>query len=135
MGERIGVSASRSPWQRPALAPWFSKPQAFDGFAVRRVDRIARRALHFASLLDWCREHSKTFASATEPFDLSTPMGRMFAQLIAMLAEGELRRSKSVPLARALTCVRLADGGRYSLSGCHLRNPFNRIRMLATSVR
>jgi site-specific DNA recombinase len=86
----LGISASVSPWERPELGEWLRRPGDYDGLVAWRVDRLARRVLHFAGLIDWCQEHGKDLASATEPFDLSTQLGRMFAQMVAMLAEGEL---------------------------------------------
>ncbi len=62
--------------------------------APRRTATLRHARLHFASLLDWATQHARTIASATEGFDLSTPLGRMFAQMIAMLAEGELEAIK-----------------------------------------
>lgn len=93
--EDQGVSAAVDPWQRPDLAPWLrGEREQFDTIVVWRLDRLARRVLHFAALLDWAKTHNKDIVSATEGFDLSTPLGRMFAQLIAMLAEGELEAIK-----------------------------------------
>nr|WP_192581168.1 recombinase family protein [Micromonospora noduli] len=91
----LGVSASVDPWERPELGPWLRGERApFDVVASWRTDRVARRVLHFARLLDWTRETGRTLVSVTEGFDLSTPMGRMMAQMIAMLAEGELEAIK-----------------------------------------
>ncbi|MEV0456053.1 recombinase family protein [Catellatospora methionotrophica] len=93
--EDLGVSASVDPWERPGLGPWLRGERGpFDVIACWRTDRVARRVLHFARMLDWLRENSRTLVSVTEGFDLATPMGRMMAQLIAMLAEGELEAIK-----------------------------------------
>lgn len=93
--EDRGVSASVDPWKRPELGPWLhGQRTSFNTIVVWRVDRLARRVLHFASLLDWARNNHKDIVSATEGFDLATPLGRMFAQMIAMLAEGELEAVK-----------------------------------------
>ena len=93
--EDLGVSASVDPWDRPELGAWLQGDNGpFDGFIAWRVDRLARRVLHFARLLEWAKDEDKQIISATEGFDLSTPLGRMFAQMIAMLAEGELEAIK-----------------------------------------
>jgi site-specific DNA recombinase len=93
--EDEGVSAAVDPWDRPQLGPWLrGEQQPFDTLVVWRLDRLARRVLHFAALLEWARAEDKDMVSATEGFDLSTPLGRMFAQMIAMLAEGELEAIK-----------------------------------------
>lgn len=89
--EDLGVSAGVNPWARPELGAWLRGERAgFDVIATWRLDRLARRVLHFASLLEWVQQHDKAIVSATEGIDLSTPLGRTFAHLIAMLAEGEL---------------------------------------------
>lgn len=93
--EDRGVSAAVDPWKRAELGAWLrGERDYFDIIAVWRVDRLARRVLHFAALLDWARHHHKDIVSATEGFDLATPLGRMFAQMIAMLVEGELEAVK-----------------------------------------
>ena len=89
--EDQGVSAAVNPWDRPELGPWLrGQREPFDTLVVWRLDRLTRRVLHFASLLDWAKTNGKKIASATEGFDLSTPLGRMVAQMVSMLAEGEL---------------------------------------------
>jgi site-specific DNA recombinase len=86
-----GVSAAVSPWDRPQLGAWLrGEREPFDALVMWRLDRLTRRVLHFASLLDWAKDNGKKIASATEGFDLSTPLGRMVAQMVSMLAEGEL---------------------------------------------
>ncbi|WP_435586580.1 recombinase family protein [Micromonospora aurantiaca (nom. illeg.)] len=89
--EDLGVSASVDPWERPELGPWLRGERVpFDVVAAWRLDRLSRRVLHFSKLLAWSQETGRTLVSVTEGFDLGTPMGRMFAQIIATLAEGEL---------------------------------------------
>src|SRR3984893_10072696 len=45
-------------------------------------------------MLEWAKDEDRQIISATEGFDLSTPLVRMCAQMIAMLAEGELEAIK-----------------------------------------
>jgi DNA invertase Pin-like site-specific DNA recombinase len=93
--EDLGVSGSIDPWHRPQLGSWLRGDHGpFDTIVVWRLDRLARRVLHFATLLDWAHTSHTDLASATEGFDLTTPLGRMLAQMIAMLAEGELEAIK-----------------------------------------
>ncbi|MEY2231799.1 recombinase family protein [Streptomyces sp. BF23-30] len=76
---------------RPGLGPWFTeRADEWDVLAVRRLDRLSRRAGHFAEIVDWCRERGKAIVSVSESIDMSTPMGKMFPQIIAAFAEGEL---------------------------------------------
>lgn len=88
--EDLDVSGGMDPFKRPELGPWLATPERFDVIAVWKLDRLTRRARHFAELLDWCEKHGKTIVSVTEGFDLSTSMGKMFARIIAAFAEGEL---------------------------------------------
>lgn len=88
--EDLDVSGGMDPFRRPELGPWLARSQDFDTIAVWKLDRLTRRARHFADLLDWCEHHGKTIVSVTEGFDLSTSMGKMFARIIAAFAEGEL---------------------------------------------
>lgn len=93
VGEAIDsdVSGASDPFRRPGLGPWLrGEREGFDGLLVWRIDRLARSTLHFASLLRWAQDNGKTIISATEGFDLSTPMGRAMATIIAVLAEAEL---------------------------------------------
>ncbi|MEU1585223.1 recombinase family protein [Micromonospora sp. NPDC005710] len=88
--EDIDVSGAVSPWDRPDLGPWLrNRAGEFDALVGWKVDRISRRLLHFASLLEWAAEHGKVVASATEPIDTSDRFGRLMAQVLAMFAEFE----------------------------------------------
>lgn len=88
--EDLGVSASVEPFQRPGLGPWLrGERESFDVLACWRVDRVARRVLHFAKLLEWAEGSRVSIVSVSEGFDLGTPFGRVVAQIIAALAEGE----------------------------------------------
>ncbi|QJS10214.1 recombinase family protein [Streptomyces argyrophyllae] len=89
--EDLDVSGAMHPFKRPGLGPWFSeRADDWDVLAVWKLDRLSRKAGHFAEVFEWCQEHGKTIVSVTEGIDMSTPMGKMFAQIIAAFAEGEL---------------------------------------------
>lgn len=89
--EDLDVSGGMNPFKRPQLGPWLTRRvDDFDVVAVWKLDRLTRRSRHFAELVDWCEDHGKVIVSTTEGFDLSTPMGKMFARIIAAFAEGEL---------------------------------------------
>jgi DNA invertase Pin-like site-specific DNA recombinase len=88
--EDMDVSGAIRPFARPELGPWLATPERFDVLAVWKLDRLTRRAAHFVEVRDWAEEHGKAIVSVTEGFDLSTPMGRMFATIISAFAEGEL---------------------------------------------
>lgn len=94
--EDLGVSASVDPWERAELGPWLRGERGpFDIIACWRTDRLARRLLHFATLVDWCKKSGRTIHAVAEGFDLSTPLGEMMAQLIAMFAQAELDAIKA----------------------------------------
>lgn len=88
--EDLDVSGAIRPFARPELGTWLATPERFDVIAVWKLDRLTRRSLHFVELRDWAEQHGITIVSVTEGFDLGTPMGRMFAAIIAAFAEGEL---------------------------------------------
>ncbi|MER6346620.1 recombinase family protein [Streptomyces sp. NPDC001595] len=89
--EDLDVSGAMHPFKRPGLGPWFNeRADDWDVLAVWKLDRLSRKAGHFAEVFEWCQKHGKTIVSVTEGIDMSTPMGKMFAQIIAAFAEGEL---------------------------------------------
>ncbi|WP_327002723.1 recombinase family protein [Dactylosporangium sp. NBC_01737] len=61
----------------------------FDTLLVYRVDRFSRRLRDLVSLLDELTDADVVFRSATEPFDTSTPIGRMLVQMLGVFAEFE----------------------------------------------
>lgn len=83
--------ASGATTQRPDLqrALRAAKAGRFDVLLVYRVDRFSRRLSDLLDLLHELDETSVAFCSATEPFDTSTPIGRMLIQLLGVFAEFE----------------------------------------------
>jgi site-specific DNA recombinase len=61
----------------------------FDVLLVYRVDRFSRNLRDMVTLLDDLDAAGVVFRSATEPFDTSTPMGRMLVQMLGMFAQFE----------------------------------------------
>ncbi|MFJ4529653.1 recombinase family protein [Streptomyces nigrescens] len=89
--EDLDVSGAMHPFKRPGLGPWFNeRADEWDVLAVWKLDRLSRKAGHFAEVFEWCQKRGKTIVSVTEGIDMATPMGKMFAQIIAAFAEGEL---------------------------------------------
>ncbi len=100
--EDLDVSGAMHPFRRPGLAPWFDeRADEWDVLAVWKLDRLSRKAGHFAEVFEWCRNHGKSIVSVTEGIDMSTPMGKMFAQIIAAFAEGELDTIRARALSGA----------------------------------
>jgi site-specific DNA recombinase len=76
----------------PELGPWLRQPQLneWDALVAYRLDRLSRRVIPLNKLFGHVLEHGKTLASASESIDLSTWIGRLVANVIAGVAEGEL---------------------------------------------
>lgn len=89
--EDLDVSGSVDPFQAPALGPWLSdRAPDWDILCAWKLDRLSRSTISLNKLIGWCVDHDKVVVSATEGIDLSTPVGRLIANVIGFLAEGEL---------------------------------------------
>jgi site-specific DNA recombinase len=77
--------------ERPGLARALTEARAhqFDLLLVYRVDRLARSVRGLAQILEELDQAGVAFRSATEPFDTSTPAGRMMVQMLGVFAEFE----------------------------------------------
>ena len=89
--EDTDVSGSVDPFKTPELGPWLTdeKKHEWDIVCAWKLDRMGRDAIKLNKLFGWALDNSKTVVSATEGIDLSTPVGRLIANVIAFLAEGE----------------------------------------------
>ncbi|GAB4588214.1 hypothetical protein Ntsu_60460 [Nocardia sp. IFM 10818] len=81
-----GASTERPGLQRALQA---ARAGAIDVLVVYRVDRFSRSLRDLVTLLDELDQAKVVFRSATEPFDTSTPMGRMLVQMLGMFAQFE----------------------------------------------
>jgi site-specific DNA recombinase len=83
--------ASGATLDRPDLTKALraARAGAFDTLLVYRADRLSRRLRDLVGLLDDLTEVDVVFRSATEPFDTSTPVGRMLVQMLGVFAEFE----------------------------------------------
>ncbi|WP_187119057.1 recombinase family protein [Bacillus marasmi] len=84
-----GVSAKDL--NRPELQKMLGdvKKKLISTVLVYRLDRLTRRVKDLYTLLDDFKNNSCTFRSATEPYDTSSAMGKMFIGLVALLAQWE----------------------------------------------
>ena len=84
-------SYSGATLERPGLqqALNMAKIGGFDLLLVYRVDRLARSVSGLAKIIEDLDSCGIAFRSATEPFDTSTPAGRMMVQMLGVFAEFE----------------------------------------------
>lgn len=89
--ERFTDDASGATVDRPGLrkALAAAKASRYDLLLVYRLDRFTRRIRDLAILMDELDKADVHFRSATEPFDTSTPAGRMLVQMLGVFAEFE----------------------------------------------
>lgn len=88
--EDLDVSGSIDPFEAPALAPWWERESEWDILCAWKLDRIGRRAIPLNKVFGWMLEHNKTLVCVSDNIDLSTWVGRLVANVIAGVAEGEL---------------------------------------------
>lgn len=81
-----GATTERDGLQRALAA---ARAGLIDVLLVYRVDRFSRNLRDMVMLLDELDQAGVVFRSATEPFDTSTPMGRMLVQMLGMFAQFE----------------------------------------------
>lgn len=89
----VDVSRSVSPFDAPDLGPYLNQPErvaSYDAVVSYRLDRLATGSIQLNDLIKWAQDHAKVIVSVSEGFDLGTPTGRMMANLIAGISEGEL---------------------------------------------
>lgn len=88
--------------------------EGFDAVVIWKVDRLARRVLDFLHVDEVLRERGAGLVAVEDPIDMTTPMGRAFATILAVFGEMEAAAiSSRVKSARAhlLTEGRFVGGG------------------------
>jgi DNA invertase Pin-like site-specific DNA recombinase len=113
--EDSDVSGSVDPFETPRLGDWLNnRADQFDVICAWKLDRISRNSIKLNKLFGWCLDHDKTVVSTSEGIDLGTPVGRLIANVIAFLAEGELEaiRERTISSRRKLRETARWAGGR-----------------------
>lgn len=84
-----GISGGTT--QRPALQDLLNaaRKKKFDMVIVFKLDRLARNQRDFLNLLDTLSKNGVEVASATEPFDSASYLGRAMRNLLGVFAEME----------------------------------------------
>lgn len=105
-----GVSGARE--RRPELDRLLkdAKRGRFDVVLVWRSDRLFRSIRHMVVTLDDLAAMNVGFASVTEPFDTSTPSGKLLLHMVAAMAEFE--RSILIERTRAGVAAAIRRGAK-----------------------
>lgn len=85
-----GVSASKNkPEDRKGWRELMACSEPWDAVIVWKLDRMVRRIVHFWDTYRWLDENGKSLVSVMDNVDMTTPMGRIVAGIIAGFAEME----------------------------------------------
>lgn len=87
--EDIDVSGFSRGLERPGLQRILSRLADFDVIVFFKIDRLARSTVDFAEIMKIAETANVGLASASEPLDLTSSMGRAMAKVIAVFAELE----------------------------------------------
>src|SRR6266508_289466 len=88
---RFTDSASGATLERPGLRQALQEARAgvYELLLVYRVDRLSRNVRQLAQVADELEKAGVALRSATEPFDTSSPAGKMMLQMLGVFAEFE----------------------------------------------
>lgn len=85
-----GVSASKNrPEERRGWQQLMESTELWDAVIVWKLDRLVRRVVWFWDTYRWLDDHGKSVVSVMDNLDMTTPMGRIVAGIIAGFAEME----------------------------------------------
>ena len=111
------ISGAISPFDREDLGPWLTDPAKiaqWDVLIVPKLDRLTRSLFDFADFVKWADVHGKLLISVSEGIDLSTPAGRMIANVLIAFAQFERERTgeRRAEAAEKLRALGRWNGGR-----------------------
>lgn len=127
-----GVSGATDPDDRPRMREMLANLDQYNVIVFYRIDRLARSTVAFADLMARCQKAGVSLVSVTEPMDLSTPMGRAMAEIIAVFAklEREMIKERSMDARRSLLEEGKFVGGRFSFGLTPAPHPSGKGRTL-----
>src|SRR5919108_826961 len=84
-------TASGATMERPGLAKALGEAQSgvYECLLVWRVDRLSRNVRQLAQIAEDLTRDGVVLRSSTEPFDTSSPAGKMMLQMLGVFAEFE----------------------------------------------
>ncbi|NYI42861.1 recombinase family protein [Demequina lutea] len=85
--EHVSSTSTHRPQLAAALD--YMQNRVGDVLVVVAIDRLSRSLIEFATLMERFDKEGLAFRSLTQPFDTSTPEGRMVTHLFAMFAQME----------------------------------------------
>lgn len=88
-GTYIDAGFSGAKTNRPDLQRLIDNINKFDLVLVYKLDRLTRSVKDLLNLLDIFEKNSVSFRSATEVYDTTNAMGRLFVTLVGAMAEWE----------------------------------------------
>ena len=88
-----------------------AKAGKFDVVAFLKTDRLARSLRHLLDIVDFFDEINVTLRCVQEPFDTTTPAGRMVVHMMASFAEME---RETILIRTSMGRERIAKDGRWT---------------------
>lgn len=85
----VDAGKSAGSTDRAGLQNLISRLDEFDLILVYKLDRLTRSVRDLMSLLDTFEKHDVKFRSATEVFDTTSAIGKLFITLVGAMAEWE----------------------------------------------
>lgn len=85
----VDVDVSGGKLARPGLDDIRRRWDEIDVLLFFKLDRLSRSLLDFVSILEEARESEVALVSATEPLDLTSPIGEAMVKVLAIFAELE----------------------------------------------
>jgi DNA invertase Pin-like site-specific DNA recombinase len=126
-----GISGAKD--RRPSLDRMLAdaRRRKFDLVLVYKADRLFRSLRHMVTTLDELAALGVGFVSVTEPFDTSTPSGKLLLHIVSAMAEFE----RSLLIERVKSGVAAARRRGARLGRPRARLDMDRLRELRAQVR